>query len=273
MGTRCSDLLQHMVNYFQLQRLGGFMAMTSQYNAVESASQPRLTHGDMSGNSLDDRVPFLSRLEKDDRAALLALGRPLDYGPRCLLLRQDEPSTHVLFVLSGWTKVTTLAANGYEALLALRGPGDIIGESAALSGRPRSATVTTLGPVRAVAVEQDRFTAHLTDAPHVMLRLTELISDRMRSSDQRRLEFAALGVRQRLAILLLELARTHGERIPEGVRLTAGLSQSELAGSVGSSRERVARLLTELRGRGIVDTSRRGLVIICPEQLRRIGRG
>ena len=122
-------------------------------------------------------------------------------------------------------------------------------------------------------MQQDRFTSHLTDAPHVMLRLTELISDRMRSSDQRRLEFAALGVRERLAILLLDLARTHGERIPEGVRLTAGLSQSELAGSVGSSRERVARLLTELRRRGIVDTSRRGLVIIAPEQLRRIGRG
>ncbi|MEV0368552.1 Crp/Fnr family transcriptional regulator [Streptomyces sp. NPDC050636] len=247
--------------------------MASQHDAVDSASQPHLTRGKTPGNSLDDGVPFLARLEKDDRAVLLALGRPLDYGPRCLLLRQDEPSSHVLLVLSGWTKVTTLAANGYEALLALRGPGDIIGESAALRGRPRSATVTTLGPVQAVAVEQDRFTSHLTESPHVMLRLTELISDRMRSSDQRRLEFAALGVRERLAILLLDLARTHGERITEGVRLTAGLSQSELAGSVGSSRERVARLLTELRRRGIVDTSRRGLVIISPEQLRRIGRG
>ncbi|MFJ5798913.1 Crp/Fnr family transcriptional regulator [Streptomyces decoyicus] len=218
-------------------------------------------------------MPFLARLEKDDRAALLSLGRVLDYGPRCLLLRQDEPSTHVLFVLSGWTKVTSLAANGYEALLALRGPGDVIGESAALRSRPRSATVATLGPVQAVAVERERFTSYLTQAPEVMLRLTELISDRMRSSDQRLLHFAALGVRERLAILLLDLARTHGERIPEGVRLTAGLSQYELAGSVGSSRERVARLLKELRRRGIVDTSRRGMVIISPEQLRQIGRG
>jgi CRP/FNR family cyclic AMP-dependent transcriptional regulator len=86
-------------------------------------------------------------------------------------------------------------------------------------------------------------------------------------------EQGALGVRERLAILLLDLARTHGEQDPEGVRLTTGLSQHELAGSVGASREAVARLLKDLRERGIVRTSRRGLVIVRPDQLRRIGHG
>ena len=93
---------------------------------------------------LDDRVPFLARLEQEDRTALLSLGRELNFAPRVALLHQSEPSSHVLFLVQGWTKVTASAANGYEALLALRGPGDIVGESAALTGRPRSATVTAL---------------------------------------------------------------------------------------------------------------------------------
>ncbi len=67
-------------------------------------------------------------------AALLDLGHELSYAPRTVLLHQSEPSSHVLFVTHGWTKVTAAASNGYEALLALRGPGDIIGESAALTG-------------------------------------------------------------------------------------------------------------------------------------------
>ena len=87
------------------------------------------------------------------------------------------------------------------------------------------------------------------------------------------MEFGALGVRERLAILLLELARTHGEQVPGGVRLTTGLSQQELAGSVGASREAVARLLRELRQRDIVRTSRRGLVLVQLDRLRQIGRG
>ncbi|MFJ3880016.1 cyclic nucleotide-binding domain-containing protein [Streptomyces sp. NPDC090077] len=55
----------------------------------------------------------------------------------------------MLLILTGWTKVTASAATGYQALLALRGPGDIVGESAAVTGRPRSATVTALERVPA----------------------------------------------------------------------------------------------------------------------------
>ncbi|MGW3418638.1 Crp/Fnr family transcriptional regulator [Streptomyces phaeochromogenes] len=221
-------------------------------------------------DGFDDRVPFLARLERGDRVALIASGRPLHYPARTVLMHQDEPSSHVLLLLHGWTKVTAIAANGYEALLALRGPGDIIGEGAALSGRHRSATVTTLEPVEAVVIEQSRFTTLLAKSPRVALQLLGLATDRQRSTDRRRLEWAALSVRERLAVLLLELVRTHGSRTDEGIELTIGLSQQEFAGSVGSSREAVARLLREPRTRQVVTTRRRHIVVLRPDVLRRI---
>lgn len=55
---------------------------------------------------LDDRVPFLARLESEDRSALLSLGHELSFAPRMVLLHQSEPSSHVLIVTHGWTKVT-----------------------------------------------------------------------------------------------------------------------------------------------------------------------
>ncbi|SDN06501.1 cAMP-binding domain of CRP or a regulatory subunit of cAMP-dependent protein kinases [Streptomyces sp. cf386] len=221
-------------------------------------------------DGFDDRVPFLARLEKNDRIALLDIGRPLRYPARSIIMRQDEPSAHVLLLLHGWTKVTALAANGYEALLALRGPGDIVGEGAALSRRQRSATVTALEPVEAVVIGQSRFTAFLSRNPQVALQLLSLTTDRQRSTDRRRVEWAALTVRERLAVLLLELVRTHGTRTDEGIELTIGLSQQEFAGSVGSSREAVARLLKELRTREVVATRRRRIVVLRPDVLRRI---
>ncbi|MFL1902469.1 Crp/Fnr family transcriptional regulator [Streptomyces tauricus] len=221
-------------------------------------------------DGFDDRVPFLARLEREDRVALLAIGRPLHYQARTVLMHQDEPSGHVLLLIRGWTKVTAIAANGYEALLALRGPGDIIGEGAALSGRHRSATVTALEPVESIVIEQGRFTAFLGSTPRVALQLLGLATDRQRSTDRRRLEWAALTVRERLAVLLLELVRTHGSRTEEGIELAIGLSQQEFAGSVGSSREAVARLLKELRARQVVATRRRRIVVLRPDVLRRI---
>ncbi|MGW1889351.1 Crp/Fnr family transcriptional regulator [Streptomyces sp. NPDC002004] len=232
--------------------------------------------GDVPGlpgdGGLDDQVPFLARLESEDRSALLELGHELGFAARVVLLHQQEPSSHVLFIVSGWTKVTASAANGYEALLALRGPGDIIGESAALTRRPRSATVTALEPVRAVAVEHERFTAFLARSPAVSFALLGLTSDRTRAADRRRLEFASMSVRERFAALLLDLARTHGRRTDEGIELAVPLSKQELAGSVGASREMVQRLLKELRDKKAVVTGRRELLITRPDLLRRIAR-
>ncbi|WBO64439.1 Crp/Fnr family transcriptional regulator [Streptomyces camelliae] len=219
---------------------------------------------------LDDRVPFLARLETEDRAALLALGRELAYTARTVLIHQHEPSSHVLFLLTGWTKVTAAAANGYEALLALRGPGDIVGESAALTGRPRSATVTALEPVRSLAVEHEKFRGFLQGSPAASFALLGLTADRTRAADRRRLEFASMNVRERLAVLLLDLARTHGRRTEEGIEVSIPLSKQELAGSVGASREMVQRLLKELRDKQAVTTGRRALLIHRPDILRRI---
>ncbi|MEU3217862.1 Crp/Fnr family transcriptional regulator [Streptomyces sp. NPDC006971] len=224
------------------------------------------------GDGLDDRVPFLARLEREDRVSLLGLGRELVFACRAPLLRQDEPSAYVLLILNGWTKVTTSAPNGYEALHALRGPGDIVGESAALTGRPRSATVTALSPVRTVVVEHEKFRAFVAGSPDVSLTLLALTADRTRAADRRSLEFAAMTVRERFAVLLLDLARTHGARTDEGIELDIPLSKQELAGAVGASREMVQRLLKDLRERGIVMTGRRAMVIVRPDALRRIAR-
>ncbi|MBB1243661.1 Crp/Fnr family transcriptional regulator [Streptomyces durbertensis] len=219
---------------------------------------------------LDDQVPFLARLEREDRIALLGLGRELRYQARDHLIHQAEPSAHILLLLGGWTKVTARAASGYVALLALRGPGDVIGESAALTGRPRSASVVALEPVHAVAVDHGRFRDYLTARPQAALRLLSLVSDRTRAADRRRLEYASLDVKERLAALLLELARSHGNRTERGIELTVPLSQEELAGSVGASSESVKKFLTELRREGVVATGRRSTVLLRPDVLRKI---
>ncbi|MET9484952.1 Crp/Fnr family transcriptional regulator [Streptomyces sp. NPDC006638] len=224
-------------------------------------------------DGLDDRVPFLARLESRERDVLLTLGREMRFAARAELLREYEPTTHVLLVLTGWTKVTATAPNGYVGLLALRGPGDIIGESAALTGRPRSATVTALEPVLASVVNYDSFRSYLSEFPEAMIQLFGLASDRTRAADRRRLESASLTVRERLAALLLELARTHGRAVPEGIELAVPLSKIELAGTIGASREMVQRLLKELRERKTVVTGRRTLIILRPDVLRRVGGG
>src|SRR5438046_10650422 len=100
---------------------------------------------------------FAAQLDPATWEALARYGRLRSYPAWATLFHQGDPSRHVVIVLSGWVKVTSVSRGGNEALLALRGPGDILGELAAVDGGPRSATVTTLMPVTVQAVDGERF--------------------------------------------------------------------------------------------------------------------
>lgn len=222
---------------------------------------------------LDDHVPYLLRLDEAVRNDALGLGSEMEYPGKAIVMRQGEPSTHVLLIRSGWLKVTGITPTGHEGLLAMRGPGDVVGESAGLDGTSRTVTVTTLEPVQARNVPGVEFSRFLDRHRNAWRQLLALTTDRWRTSDQQRLEQAAKTVKQRLARLLLELAETHGERHDAGLLIRVPLTQHELAGSVGCSREGVTRLLKEFREQGLVVLSDRRYVVVRPEKLRRISEG
>lgn len=221
-----------------------------------------------------EQVPesFLARLRSTDRDFLLDGCVPRGFPVNAVLFHCGDPSDFVVFLISGWVKVSTDSLNGHEALLAIRGPGDVLGELAAVGGRPRSATVRTLTPARAVVLPADRFVSRLRQRPDIAIALLGDVADRLRDSDSRLLGFGAHTVPERLAAYLLELARRHGTAVAGGTEVDLPLSQRELAGAIGASREAIARCLRILRERRVVVTRRRRVIVLQPEVLRSMGR-
>ena len=189
------------------------------------------------------------------------------YGAGEALFRHGEPAGHVLLLVEGWVKITIVSSSGYEAILAIRGSGDVLGEVAVLDGRERSANVWTFGETKAVLLTADRFVAALHERPSIAVALIVHVADRLRRADNRRLEQAAHSATERLAAFLLRLAGQHGAPAPDGVEIAVQLSQQEMAGAIGASREAVARALRTLRDRGVVITRRRKLVVTSPATL------
>ena len=86
-------------------------------------------------------------------------------------------------------------------------------------------------------------------------------------------ECAAYDIAGRVARRLVELAARCGEPDEHGVRIAVALSQDELAGWVGASREAVAKALRVLRSRGYVSTGRRAMTVLDIDGLRRRAGG
>lgn len=213
--------------------------------------------------------PFLAALSDDDARALRALGRVRRYGAGDTIIHQDDDPGGVSILLAGRAKVVTLTPGGKEVLLAFRGPGDLVGEVAALAGRTRTSTVRAIDDVETLAVSAADFRRFLGSHAGAALELVLMLIDRLLCSDDARLEYAAHDVVGRVARRLVELCDRFGEPSETGVVITVGISQEELAAWTAASREAVVKAMRLLRELGWIENRRRRIVVRDLDALRR----
>lgn len=212
-------------------------------------------------------------LSEQDVTDLCALGRSRRHPRGGILMLEGSDPEDVQLLRRGRVKISYDTEDGREVLLAVRGPGALLGELSAIDGEPRVATVTAIEDVEAVVVGVAEFQGFLHAHPEAAVGLLRVLTRRLRESDRKRVEFAAWDTLGRLARLLVELAGQHGRPADGGVRIALPLSQQELAAWTASSREAVNKALRTMKARGWVSTQRRAVVVHDLAALRRRAEG
>lgn len=188
-------------------------------------------------------------------ARLAAAGGRRVYEPGQTILRQGEPPTHVLALLSGRVKALRTSHDGSVLILGVRGPGEILGEMGVLGNSGRSATVIAVDRCETRTIPAERF-LHLMRSLRLEDQLFRHAMARIREGEEWRAEIAALPAGPRIARILLRLAIPG----PDG-QADVGLDQTELGLAAGLSRSTVAMELALLRKKGAISTSRRRIII------------
>jgi CRP/FNR family cyclic AMP-dependent transcriptional regulator len=211
---------------------------------------------------------LLSYLEPADRVHLLTQGTSRHFAVGEVLLREGDPSDHVLVLVAGWIRAYSTSRDGQETVIALRGAGDILGELAALHGWNRTVSIQALEPVEVAQLKRPEFLACLYARPTIAVAMIKQMSIRLREAETTLLDLATLDVSRRVALYLLRMARRHGHPEGSGIVLDLPFTQQDVANHVGASLRGVARTMALLRERGIVVTRRRHIVIARPDVLR-----
>ncbi|MFJ5881076.1 Crp/Fnr family transcriptional regulator [Kitasatospora cineracea] len=206
-----------------------------------------------------------------------SVGRPVAWRRGEALLREREAPDRVVLIVLGRVKVTAEAVNGRTGLLAVRGPGELIGEQSCVDGNPRSATATALEKGSGVEVGIAEFRQLLRDDPVLADVVLRAMSERLREADRGRVRLGALSVRARTADFLVTHMEqgpvTHAEQggvsaVTSGVQWRVSLTQQDMAAAVGASREQLVRVLREFSDRGWLSRNRqRPLVVLDPKSL------
>ena len=212
---------------------------------------------------------FLDALGEGHADALRALGRVARYPAGATLFCERDPPDAVFVLKSGRVKLACATDAGREAILAIREPGDLIGEMSAIDDVPRLASAVALEPVEVLVVSSQAFVAYLDRTPGAALVLVRLLNRRLRDTARERIEFAALDTVGRVCARLVELADRFGATGDDGARIDVSITQEDLAAWTASSREAVIRALRTLRELGWIATRRRGITLVEVEMLRR----
>ncbi|WKX73166.1 Crp/Fnr family transcriptional regulator [Streptomyces sp. XD-27] len=205
------------------------------------------------------RSSLLGGVAPAARDRLLALGAQARYPADRVLIRESERTTFVLILLDGVVKATGRTDDGRDALLAVRMGGDLVGELAAVDGRPRSATVATCGPVVARVVTRGDFLDCMRRDPAIAHAVNASIVSKLRVANAHRIDFTGCDAATRLARVLHQIAMTYGERAGEGAVIHWPITQPELAALSGAAEPTVHKALRRLRQTGVVSTGYRSI--------------
>lgn len=210
-------------------------------------------------------------LEPEDRAAFTGIGRPRRFNRGATIVIQGDHSETVFVVLAGRVKISQVTPDGREIVLAVDGPGDLLGEFEAVDpdSGPRTAANVALEPVECRELTGEELRDMLQSNPRIALMLLRWTIRRLKVADRRRIDATSLDTTHRLARFLLELADSQAQPDSPRVDIEIQLTQEELASSIAASRDTVVRAITSLRSLGFIVTARRRITILDTNALRR----
>jgi CRP/FNR family transcriptional regulator, cyclic AMP receptor protein len=213
-------------------------------------------------------IPFLQQLTPDDAAALTDRVKRRRVKPGTELLRAGAAGDEAVLVLEGRVRLLAYGHDRREVVLAIRGPGELIGEMSALGSGRRSATAVALDEVEVGFLPASELVAFLREHPDTGVVLIRMLVRRLTEATQDVIDLATQDSVGRLAKRLVDLSAEHGKAGAGGTEIELSLTQDELARWTGATRETISRALRLMRQLGWVATDRKTITVLDPAALR-----
>ena len=164
-------------------------------------------------------------------------------------------------IKEGKVNICLISPEGQEISLVVLGKGDVFGELAILDGLPRSADAIALERVECYTLQRSDFHNAIMKNPKIAIQVLEVLSRRLRKTDDKVEDLVVLDVYGRVAKKLLDLAKEHGVKVDDGTLIDVRMTQQDLASMVGASRESVNKVLGYFTDKGYISSDKHKITL------------
>ncbi|MEX2649983.1 MAG: Crp/Fnr family transcriptional regulator [Alphaproteobacteria bacterium] len=214
-------------------------------------------------------VRLLQGLGKDALDRLEKQCRWRRYGATEQILDRDDDNRDVLFVVEGGVRVVNFSLSGREVSYANIPQGGFFGELAAIDGQPRSASVVATEKCLLATVPPQAFTSLVREHPDIAMEVMRRLARIIRICDDRIMDLSTLGAVQRVYVELMRM----GKPDPAGTMALAIYplpAHKDIAARASTTRETVARVISQLTQSNIVERRDKALYITDPGRLKEL---
>jgi CRP-like cAMP-binding protein len=208
-----------------------------------------------------DCVSVFGALDVAERAKIQSLCRWRKCKSGESIFEAGSPSDEVFFICDGAVNIVDFSPAGREVTFATLHTGELFGELAAIDGRPRSAGVVAAGDCLLATLSSKHFLDLLRQNAGFSFALLERLAHMVRTGDVRVMELSTLGAAKRIYAELLRMAEP--DAATPGLWIIRPLPPlREIGSRVGTTRETVARTLSQLYPSGLIRRKGRNLYLM-----------
>jgi CRP/FNR family transcriptional regulator, cyclic AMP receptor protein len=193
--------------------------------------------GVMSEHQMLETTQLLGALPPDALEKVRSASTVRDVARNEVLFVRGDPASELFGIISGRVAILTKSPDGRESLVAVLDEGSLFGELGLFDNGPRSADARALEPTQVLVLDYEDVRRAIQAEPKLLWVIIRVLARRLRTTDDSLADAVFLDVPGRTAKRLLELS---GDKDEFRLRMT----QEDLAGLVGASRERVNKALS-----------------------------
>ncbi len=184
----------------------------------------------------------------------------------------EQPSNNIFFLKEGHVKLYRINEDGREVIHDILGPGEIFGELSIIDEGQRGDAAETLDDALVCSMRMKDFEGMLMRNPALNLQLTRWVGLRLRRFEEKMNDLVFKDVTKRIIGFLVRYSEDFGKMKDGKVHLSSFLSHQDIAYLTAASRQTVTTVLNELKGKGLIDFSRKSLTIHDLTSLRTLSK-